>query len=148
MNDSTDANAHFRNLPIFAGCDEGQLAEIDRVADEVHVEAGRTVLRQGDLGQEFAMIISGEADIIKDNEKVARIGPGAYFGEIALLDSIPRTASVVAAKDLVLEVIDKRGFNTLLDDLPSLSRSMLKGMAQRMAELEAQNDELRKRAGE
>ena len=143
MNDATDANAHFRNLPIFAGCSETELAEIDRVADEVHVEAGRTVLRQGDLGQEFALIISGEADIVKDGETVARIGPGAYFGEVALLDSITRTASVVAATDLVLEVIDRRGFNTLLDDLPTLSRAMLRGMAQRMVELEAENHELR-----
>lgn len=82
---------------------------------------------------------------MKDGETVARIGPGAYFGEVALLDSITRTASVVAATDLVLEVIDRRGFNTLLDDLPSLSRSMLKGMAQRMVDLESQNHELRSR---
>lgn len=138
-----DTKAHFRNLPIFAGCTEDQLAEIDRLADEVHVEAGRTMIRQGDLGQEFALIIDGEADVVKDGEVVARIGPGAYFGEVALLDSITRTASVVAATDLTLEVIDRRGFNTLLDDLPSLSRSMLKGMAQRMAELEEQIQDLR-----
>jgi CRP/FNR family cyclic AMP-dependent transcriptional regulator len=143
---SKDAHAHFRNLPIFAGCTEEQLAEIDRLADEVHVEAGRTVLRQGDLGQEFALIVSGEADIVKDDQVVARIGPGAYFGEVALLDSITRTASVVAATDLTLEVIDRRGFNTLLDDLPSLSRSMLKGMAQRMAELEEECQQLRARS--
>ncbi|MCP4435690.1 MAG: cyclic nucleotide-binding domain-containing protein [Actinomycetia bacterium] len=146
MNEPTDTNAHFRNLPIFAGCDEQQLSEIDRVADEVHVEAGRTVLRQGDLGQEFALIVSGEADIVKDDEVVARLGPGAYFGEVALLDSITRTASVVAATDMVLEVIDRRGFNTLLDDLPTLSRAMLKGMAQRMADLETENHELRSRS--
>lgn len=143
VNPSKDTNAHFRNLPIFAGCSEEQLAEIDRLADEVHVEAGRVVMRQGDLGQEFALIVSGEADIVKDGETVARIGPGAYFGEVALLDSITRTASVVAATDLVLEVIDRRGFNTLLDDLPTLSRSMLKGMAQRMADLEEENHRLR-----
>ncbi|MEZ5239131.1 MAG: hypothetical protein R2716_09360 [Microthrixaceae bacterium] len=57
---------------IFAGCSEEQLQEIDRLADEVHVEAGRTVLRQGDLGQEFALIVDGEADVIKDGETVAR----------------------------------------------------------------------------
>ncbi len=141
--DSRDTKAHFRALPIFAGCTEDQLGEIDRLADEVHVEAGRTVLRQGDLGQEFALIVSGEADIVKDGAVVARIGPGAYFGEVALLDSITRTASVVAATDLTLEVIDRRGFNTLLDDLPSLSRSMLKGMASRMAELEDELHQLK-----
>lgn len=143
MNESQDTHAQIRNLPIFAGCTEAQLAEIDRLTDEVHVAAGRTVLRQGDLGQEFALIVSGEADIVKDDEVVARIGPGTYFGEVALLDSITRTASVVAVTELVLEVIDRRGFNTLLDDLPTLSRSMLKGMAQRMAQLEEENQRLR-----
>jgi CRP-like cAMP-binding protein len=108
VNPRADAHAHFRNLPIFAGCTEEELAEIDRLADEVHVEAGRTVIRQGDLGQEFAVIVEGEADVVKDDETVARIGPGAYFGEVALLDSITRTASVVAATDMTLEVIDCR----------------------------------------
>jgi CRP-like cAMP-binding protein len=144
VNPRADAHAHFRNLPIFAGCTEEELAEIDRLADEVHVEAGRTVIRQGDLGQEFAVIVEGEADVVKDGETVARIGPGAYFGEVALLDSITRTASVVAATDMTLEVIDRRGFNTLLDDLPALSRSMLKGMAHRLAELEDDCQQLRK----
>lgn len=138
-----DSSAHFRNLPIFQGCSEDQLREIDRVADEVHIQAGRTVLRQGDLGQEFAVIIDGEADVVKDGEVVARLGPGAYFGEVALLDSITRTASVVAATDLTLEVIDRRGFNTLLDDLPSLSRAMLKGLAHRMSDLEEELHHLR-----
>jgi CRP-like cAMP-binding protein len=142
-----DTNAHFRSVPIFAGCTETELAEIDRLADEVHVEAGRTIIREGDLGQEFALVISGEADIVKDGEAVARIGPGAYFGEVALLDSITRTASVVAVTDMTLEVIDRRGFNTLLDDLPSLSRAMLKGMAQRLAELEDECQTLRSAAG-
>lgn len=143
VNESPDTLARFRALPIFAACSDDQLAEIDRLADEVHVAAGRTILRQGDLGKEFAMIVSGEADIVKDDTVVARVGAGDYFGEIALLDAITRNASVVAASDMVLEVIDRRGFNTLLDDLPALSRAMLKGLAHHMAELEAENQRLR-----
>lgn len=147
MTPRQDSHAHFRNLPIFAGCTEEELEEIDRLADEVHVAAGRTVIRQGDLGQEFALIVSGEADVVKDGETVATIGPGAYFGEVALLDAITRTASVVARTDMVLEVIDRRGFNTLLDDLPRLSRSMLRGTARRLAALEEENQELRGQLG-
>lgn len=143
MTPRQDSHAHFRNLPIFAGCTEEELEEIDRLADEVHVAAGRTIIRQGDLGQEFAVIVSGEADIVKDGQTVATIGPGAYFGEVALLDAITRTASVVARTDMVLEVIDRRGFNTLLDDLPRLARSMLRGTARRLAALEEENQELR-----
>ena len=130
---------------MFAGCTKDELDEIDRLTDEIRVPKGRTVIRQGDLGQEFALIVEGTADIVKDGEVVATLGPGAYFGEVALLDSITRTASVVAASDLVLEVLDRRGFNTLLDDLPRLSRSMLRGLAHRLAELEDDNEQLRAR---
>ena len=105
---------------MFADCSDAELAEIDRLTDEVHVESGRVIMRQGDLGQEFAVIVSGTAQVVKDEVVVAELGPGDYFGEVALLEAIPRTASVVASSDLLLEVIDRRGFNTLLDDLPSL----------------------------
>jgi CRP/FNR family transcriptional regulator, cyclic AMP receptor protein len=143
MTPRQDAHAHFRNLPIFAGCTEDELAEIDRLADEVHIEQGRTIIRQGDLGQEFAVIVEGDADVVKDGEVVATIGPGAYFGEVALLDAVARTASIVARTDMTLEVIDRRGFNTLLDDLPRLSRSMLRGTAKRLAQLEDECQHLR-----
>ncbi len=133
----------FRALPLFSGCSPQELDEIDRLADAVSIPAGRTVMQQGDLGQEFALIVEGDAEIVKDGVPVATIGPGSYFGEVALLDSITRTASVVATTDLVLEVLDRRGFNTLLDDLPQLSRSLLKGLAHRLAELEEENERLR-----
>lgn len=143
MTRRSDRLAQFRDLRLFAGCSAADLAEIDRLADEVHVLAGRTVIRQGDLGQEFALIVSGDADIVKDGDTVATLGPGDYFGEVALLDSITRTASVVAKTDLVLQVLDRRGFNTLLDDQPHLARAMLKGLAHRLAELEDSNEQLR-----
>lgn len=139
----SDRHAKIRNLPLFAGCTPDELDEIDRLADQVNVAAGRTVITQGDLGQEFALIVEGEAEIVKDGVAVATVGPGSYFGEVALLDSINRTASVVARTDLVLEVLDRRGFNTLLDDLPKLSRSLLTGLAHRLAELEEENERLR-----
>lgn len=143
MSARSDRHAKIRNLPLFAGCTPDELDEIDRLADQVNVAAGRTVITQGDLGQEFALIVEGEAEIVKDGVAVATVGPGSYFGEVALLDSINRTASVVARTDLVLEVLDRRGFNTLLDDLPKLSRSLLTGLAHRLADLEEENERLR-----
>ncbi len=143
MTPRKDSHSQIRTLPIFAGCTESELDEIDRLADEVHVSAGKTVMRQGDLGQEFAVISEGEADVVKDGKVVATLGPGAYFGEVALLDAVTRTASIVARTDMTLEVIDRRGFNTLLDDLPRLARSMLRGTAKRLAELEDECTRLR-----
>jgi len=146
VNSRSDRHAMFRALPLFANCRPDELDEIDRLADAVNVPAGRTILQQGDLGQEFALIVEGEAAIVKDGVTVATLGPGDYFGEVALLDSITRTASVVATTDMVLEVLDRRGFNTLLDDLPKLARSLLSGVAHRMAELEEANERLRSAA--
>lgn len=146
MTPRRDTHSHIRSLPIFAGCNESELDEIDHLADEVHVDAGRTILRQGDLGQEFAVIVSGEADVVKDGQVVAHLVAGDYFGEVALLDAVTRSASIVATTDMVLEVIDRRGFNTLLDDLPRLSRSMLQGTARRLSELEDECQRLRHRA--
>ncbi len=128
---------------MFAGCTDAELDEIDHLTDEVHIEAGRIIMREGDLGQEFAVIIDGEADVVKDGVVVARLSPGDYFGEVALLDAVTRTASIVARTDMTLEVIDRRGFNTLLDDLPRLSRSMLQGTARRLADLEDECQRLR-----
>lgn len=144
MTPRRDSHSHIRSLPIFAGCTESELDEIDHLADEVHVEAGRTIMREGDLGQEFAVIIDGEADVVTDGSVIATLGPGAFFGEVALLDAVPRTASIVATTDMTLEVIDRRGFNTLLDDLPRLARSMLRGTARRLADLHEENHRLRR----
>ncbi|MEX0767211.1 MAG: cyclic nucleotide-binding domain-containing protein [Microthrixaceae bacterium] len=142
---STPSNnlAQVRQLPLFAELTEEELLEIDRLTDQVHIEQGRTIMRQGDLGQEFALILSGEAEVVRDGKTVARIGPGTYFGEVALLDAITRSASVIATTDMTLEIIDRRGFNTLLDDIPSLARALLKGLAHRLAEREEENDQLR-----
>jgi len=131
-----DAIERFRAVPIFSACSNAELAEVDRVADQVHVEAGRTIMQQGDLGQELAVVIEGQVEVVKDGTTIATLGPGSYFGEIALLDSLTRTATVTAVTDVVLEVIDRRGLNTLLDDVPSIARSLLAGMSQRVAELE------------
>lgn len=138
-----DKFATLRHLPLFAGCTSQELDEIDRLADRVTIEAGRTVIRQGDLGQEFALIIDGEADVMRDDKVVATLGPGDFFGEVALIESVNRTASVVAKTDLTLEVLDRRGFNTLLDELPRLARSILKGVTHRLAEREEEIDQLR-----
>lgn len=139
----SDRHTTIRNIPLFAGCSTHELDEIDRLADEVRVPAGRTVITQGDLGQEFAVIVEGTAEVVKDGRPVAELGAGDYFGEVALLDTVTRTASVVAVTDLVLEVVDRRGFNTLLDDHPRLARSILKGIAHRLTQLSEENERLR-----
>lgn len=124
-------------MPLFASCSDPELAEIDSLSDEVHVPAGRQLIAQGDIGREFAVIISGEASVTRNGVEVARLGPGQYFGELALLGAVERNATVTAVTDLVVEVINRRGFQTLLEDSPGLSRSLLHAMAVRLAAVDA-----------
>jgi len=143
MRHATDPLAHLRGLAIFAECSDEELAEIDALSDEVRVPAGRFLIRQGDIGREFIVVIRGQALVTRDDVVVARLGPGEYFGELALLAATERNATVTAETDLVVSVIDRRGFQTVLEDSPSLTRSLLRSTAKRLAELDAENRRLR-----
>ena len=125
-----------RSLPLFAACTEAELKKIDGLSDEVKIEAGREVMRQGELGREFAVIVSGEAEVVRDGRVVNQLHAGNHFGELALLESIERNATVTATTDMVLEVIDRRAFHTLLEDSPSLTRNLLRATARRLSEVD------------
>jgi CRP-like cAMP-binding protein len=137
MRKKPDLPGVFRALPLFADCSEHELREIDQLSDEVHVPAGRDIIRQGELGREFVLIVEGEAIVSRDGNEVTRLGAGSYFGELALLESLPRNATVTAATDMTLEVIDRRGFQTLLEDSPGLTRNLLRATARRLSEVES-----------
>jgi len=128
----------FRSLPLFAQCTPAELAEIDSMADEVHVDAGRTLATQGEIGREFVVIVSGTAAVERDGSVVASLGPGDFFGELALLDDQPRNATVRAKSDLTAQVIDRRAFQALLEDSPHLTRNLLYAVATRLADRDAE----------
>lgn len=142
MSSTDETLARFRSLPLFSKCSDDELSQIDQLADEVTVPAGRTVTTEGELGNEFLIIRAGEAEVSRDGNLVARLGPGDFFGELALLDGFVRTATVVAASDLTMEVIDRRGFTTLLEDVPSLSRALVRALAHRLHECQAADSNL------
>jgi len=123
-----------RSLPLFQECSDKELSAIDQLMTEVHVETGRDIITEGSTGLEFVIIEAGSAKVTRDGVELAQLGPGDYFGELALLvDSIARTATVTATADTTLQVIDRRGFATLLQDTPSLAATMLPAMARRLA---------------
>ena len=148
MSRRPDLLATFRALPIFAACTDEELAEIDSVADELTVSAGRALIRQGEVGREFIVIIESTVTVVRDGAVVATLGPGSYFGELALLDEHPRNATVTAETDLRIQVIDRRAFQTLLDDSPHLTKNLLKATARRVHQLDDENAALRARLGE
>jgi CRP/FNR family transcriptional regulator, cyclic AMP receptor protein len=119
---------------LFSTSSAKDLRTIRKALEEVTVPAGRLLTEQGTIGREFFLIVSGQASVRRNNRKVATLGPGQYFGELALLDRRPRSASVISETDMKLLILGQRQFNGVLDAVPALSRKMLAAMATRLRE--------------
>ena len=122
---------------LFSTCSGRDLRTIRRALDEVVVPAGKMLCEEGTIGREFFLIVDGQASVLHDGRRIATLGPGGYFGELALLDRRPRSASVVSDTDMDLLVLDQRGFNGVLDAVPALSRKLMAAMATRLREADA-----------
>lgn len=114
-----------RTIPLFEAVPRSHRAEVARVTDRVTAAAGEVLIRQGELAHEFFVILDGFADVIRDGRPVAVLGPGDFFGEIALVGPPFRTATVVARSDLDLAVVARREFRTLLRRFPDLASTVL-----------------------
>jgi CRP-like cAMP-binding protein len=121
-------------VPLFSACSKRDLQTIAKASDEVRVEKGKVLVEQGRTGHEFFAIIDGKAKVVRDGKKIATLGPGQYFGEMALLDREPRSASVVAETDLDLIVLGQREFAGIIDAVPSMAHKLLSAMAKRLRE--------------
>ncbi len=119
-------------LPLFRNCTVRQLALIVNRTTTVHARAGDVLMREGAIGRELVMIVEGSADVFVDGEHINTLGPGEVCGEMALLDQGPRSATVIAATDLVAEVCTAQEFAELLEAVPSLSIHMLEQLATRL----------------
>ena len=121
---------------LFSACGKRDLARIASLAEEVEAPAGRVLIRQGDRGREAFVISEGRAKVTIRGKKSARLGPGDCFGEMALLHSAPRSATVTAETDMRLLVLGSRQFSTLIEDVPIIGRRILATLAERLREAE------------
>ena len=119
---------------LFSTSSAKDLRTIRKALEEITVPPGRLLTDQGSIGLEFFLIVAGQASVRRNNRKVATLGPGQYFGELALLDRRPRSASVTSDTDMTLLVLGQRQFNGVLDAVPALSRKLLSAMATRLRE--------------
>ena len=126
-----------RGISLFRACSQKDLKRVAELVDEIHVPAGRTICREGVHGRECFVISSGTAAVTLAGEHLATLEPGEVFGEMSLLDSEPRSATVTADTDMWLLVLDARAFATLLDRTPGVSRKILKSMVGRLREVES-----------
>jgi CRP/FNR family cyclic AMP-dependent transcriptional regulator len=122
---------------LFSTCSARDLRTIRRALDEVTVPAGRVLCEEGTIGREFFLIVDGAASVKRNGRKIATLGPGQYFGELALLDRRPRSATVTSDTEMRLLVLDQRQFNGLLDAVPALGRKLLAATATRLRESDA-----------
>jgi CRP/FNR family transcriptional regulator, cyclic AMP receptor protein len=124
-------------VALFSLCAKHELRKIAALVDEIEAPKGKTLVREGDRGAEFFVVVEGSATATRGGRKVATIGPGSFFGELALLDQGPRAATVTAETDMQLLVLTSRAFSGLLHDVPTVSRGILRGMGERLRSAES-----------
>ncbi|MBD0330874.1 MAG: cyclic nucleotide-binding domain-containing protein [Thermoleophilia bacterium] len=122
-----------KRAPLFALCSKKELAEIATVADELDLPAGRALIREGERGREFFVLLEGEADVTQDGKQISTMKDGDFFGEIALVSDAPRTATVTARTPVRVLVVTDRAFHTVLERVPSIQLKVLKALAERLA---------------
>jgi CRP/FNR family cyclic AMP-dependent transcriptional regulator len=128
---------HLSKVRLFAACNNKELGIIGRASDEVAVAPGKELVAEGSSGHEFFLILDGQAAVKRNGRKVAALGPGQYFGELALLDRGARSATVVAETPMELLVLGQREFSAILDEVPGLAHKLLSIMAGRLREADA-----------
>jgi CRP/FNR family transcriptional regulator, cyclic AMP receptor protein len=124
-----------KRAPLFEGLSRAELVLISRVSEDLEVPAGKVLCREGEIGHEFFVIIDGEIDVTRDGEHLATRSSGDFFGEIALLEEMPRTASVTAKTPLRFFVLTRQAFMRLIDANPRVERKVLRALARRVADL-------------
>ena len=123
-----------KGVPLFANASKSELAEIAAIADEVDLPAGKTLIKEGESGREFFVLIDGTADVTQGDKKIGKImGPGDFFGEIALVSKAPRSATITTTSPVRALVITDRAFRQLLERSPQIAVGVLTTLAERLA---------------
>lgn len=122
---------------LFSNCSASDRRMLRSSLEELTVPAGKVLCKEGAVGREFFIIVDGTATVRRTGRKVAVLGPGDTFGELALLDRKPRSATVTSDTEMRLLVLGQSQFNAVLDAVPTLSRKLLAAMAARLREADA-----------
>ena len=123
-------------VPLFAGLSKKELRTIAHLATYLEEPEGTILTAEGESGNEFIIVLEGQVEVQQGGEVIATRGGGDYFGEIALLDHRPRTATIVAKTPVEIEVIGRQEFTGMLAEVPDLAGKIMATMAQRLADLE------------
>ena len=125
-----------QRIPLFSGFDRRRLERLGMLADEVDVPAGKVLMRQGESGSDMMVVVRGGVAVERDGNRLNTLGPGDFFGEIALVDGGPRTATVTAETPATLLVISHRDFHSMMDEFPEVAAQVMNALANRVRHLE------------
>ena len=118
--------------PFFADLSRGELRELAKVTEDMEVEEGRALTREGAAGSEFFVIVDGEVAVTKGGTEIRTMGDGDFFGEISLLEDRPRTATVTAKTPLRFFVLTRQNFRALLDKQPEIEEKVTTALEERL----------------
>jgi CRP/FNR family transcriptional regulator, cyclic AMP receptor protein len=121
-------------VPLFATCSKRDLQIIARHMQVVAIPAGTALMRQGDRGDAFYVVLEGRAVVEMAGRPVGTLRAGNHVGELALLDPAPRNATVTSASDMTVGVVDARTFAAIIRDVPALTGKLLAALARRLRE--------------
>ncbi len=127
--------AALKRSPLFDGLSRRQLAQVARLSDDLEVAAGTVLCEEGSRGEEFFIIIDGEAAVTRDGQDLTMLSGGDFFGEIALVDRVKRSATVTAATPLRFFVISRQAFDSVLSTDPAIERKVLRTVVRRLVSL-------------
>lgn len=122
-----------RKVPLFSKLSKSGLREVASLADELDFPAGKTLIREGERGREFFVLLDGKAEVERNGRRIDLLEHGDFFGEIALVRDVPRTATVTTATPARALVITDRDFKALLRHSPQISRGVIEALAERVA---------------
>jgi CRP/FNR family cyclic AMP-dependent transcriptional regulator len=124
-----------KRAPLFEGLSRKELTQLARVTEDIELRKGQVLCKEGEIGHEFFVIVDGKAEITRKGKKVTQRGGGEFIGEIALIEEVPRTATVTAQTPMRAFVLTNRDFHHLLEQNPTVERKVLRALARRLAEL-------------
>jgi CRP/FNR family transcriptional regulator, cyclic AMP receptor protein len=125
--------AELAKVEFFGGLSKRELEQLAQWTDRVSVSQGHELAREGEFAHEFFLIEDGIADVVQDGDKIATLGPGDFFGEIGLLETERRTASVVAASDMQLIVMFQREFKQMEREMPNVGERIRSAIRARLS---------------
>ncbi len=127
-----DVVGQLSRVPLFSGCSRKDLQTIARVVKDIDHSSDTVIAREGEPGVGLFVIVDGTADVTIGGKKKASLGPGDFFGEIALLDGGPRTATVTATSDIAMLGLTEWVFRGLMQEHPTIAVKTLQQMAARL----------------